>query len=470
MIFCISGWIFFYTTARVAKETLHHVSIRAESNPGLNLLSNSNLDYHDFFSDSWLLNKDTFLRLDTGRINIVEDACFVAIHEKGQINPTSRMFVDWTDFLVEHMSRWWVVLRTLDDPDPAMFRHTLAVFRTYLQTVAHREQQTTAKSPLHETIAIIAFSPFRSDYAPYEQEQKVRGRLLTAHSLAATISSLYTVGFGRIVVVGHAVGDKEHVDEAFRMLGAVFRKQQQRNHTTSSSQQIGDTELGYVRITEKSWVKTKDLDVNMPRGAIVGLQLALLGKFDEPHRDAEWLGTSLAASEWKYVYLTEPDTILHTKSWLLSSIQDGLDRGLSFFPHRLQPLPHESDLPHSRNDTQKKHVSKFNAGLFIPSHVHPFSKVESLNPSSGRDSCCDGGKSWVGRIDTSCGTNWWVCGFDDKIQQRELSSAEVLERHKRLVPYPLMRLEDGTGVVFGSSNYGRLCIPSKRHCQKGIGA
>jgi hypothetical protein len=345
------------------------------------------------------------------------------------------------------------------------------IFRTYLQNVAHRtREQTEAKSPLRETIAIIAFSTYRSEYTPYEKEQHVRGKPLTAHSLAATIASLYTVGFGRVVVVGHTMEDKEDVVEAFRILGAVFRKKQDRNATSSptSSYQIGDTELAYVRITDQSWIKTKALDVNMPRGAIIGLQLALMGRMSDPHQEVDWLGTTFAASEWKYVYLTEPDTILHTKPWVLPSIRDGLDRGLSFFPHRMQPLPHESDLPPSLNDTNRNHVSDFNAGLFIPSHVHPFSEVKSLNPSSGRNVCCDGGKSWAGRSEAfgSCGTNWWACGFDEKIQQTKLSNAEVLERHKRLVPYPLMRLQDGTGLVFGSTNQGRNCVPLNAKCPR----
>jgi hypothetical protein len=162
------------------------------------------------------------------------------------------------------------------------------------------------------------------------------------------------------------MGEKERVDESFRILGVVFRKKQDRNVTSSpsSSYQIGDAELAYVRITDKSWIKTKALDVNMPRGAILGLQLALMGRMSDPHQ------------------------VLHTKPWVLPSIRDGLDSGQSFFPHRLQPLPHESDLPPNRN-----HVSDFNAGLVIPSHVHPFSKVKPFNPSSGHNVCCDGGKS-----------------------------------------------------------------------------
>eukprot|EP00980_Cylindrotheca_fusiformis_P000224 scaffold52_cov183-Cylindrotheca_fusiformis.AAC.3 len=465
LVCMIADCFLFYAVVHMGK---YDSSCQEYSPEGLNLIRNSELDYHDFFSDSWLLNKDTFLNLDIERINTVEDACFVAIHKKGEVYPTSRMFVDWTDLMVEHMSKWWVMLRTLEDPDPGMFRQTLSILRTYLQRVAQiSDEETSQTSPLRGTIAIIAFSPYQSAFGKQaEKEKQVRGSILTSHSLAASIASLYKVGFGRVVVVGYALDDEEHVDRTFQLLGAVFRKTQPiqpSNAKVHSKHHIGDTDLAYVRIVDKSWVRTKDLEKNMPRGAVVGLQQALLGKMSDPLQVQDWLGTTYAASKWQYVYLTEPDTILHTKPWLLSSIRDGLDRGLSFFPHRLQPLPHESDLTSTRHNSTKSLVSEVNAGLFIPSHVYPFSNVTSLNPGNGKEFCCDAGKSWPGRNESllPCGTYWWACGFDDTIHQRNLSAADVLERHKRLINYPLMRLKDGTGVVFGSSNQGRSCKPSK---------
>jgi hypothetical protein len=349
-----------------------------------------------------------------------------------------------------------------------MFQETILVFRKYMQKVLE-EQQVTEKdssqsqneSALHQTIAMIAFAPYKSEFTPIQSEQKRRGRLLTVYSLSATLASLYRVGFGRVVVVGYDVADQAYVEESFRLLNFIFKTDSVGMNTTSSSSflRIHNTEFGFVRLQNETWIKTKFLDKNMPRGAIIGMRMALSGILRDTDQRKQWIGSDFSASYWKYFYLTEPDTILTTKLWLRSSIRDGLDHGLSFFPHRLQPLPHESDL----------HVSDFNAGLFLPSHVHPFSNVTTLNLRNGRgDFCCDGGSSWIGRSERfgPCGTNWFVCGFDENVVQKNMSEENVLERHKRIVPYSLMRLQDGTGIVFASSNQGRRCFPSKTPCKE----
>lgn len=396
----------------------------------LNLIPNKLLREHDYFSDSWLLTRENFLKLDRGRLGIVEDACFVAIGNRGKPYPTSKMFVDWTDFMVEHMSKWWNELGTLRDPDASMFDQTISFFRNYLQQVS----STDEKSPLHDTIGMVAFAPYKS---PIEN----RGHVLTVHALAATIASLYQVGFGRVVVTGYNDGDDRHVQECFRLVNSLYN--------------LETTELGYVRITNETWITTQYVKFNMPRAAVIGMQLALKGQAKDP---LDWLGTKHEHSYWKYVYLTEPDTILHTKPWLLSSIRDGLDRGLSFFPHRLQPLPHESDLPLDAN-TSRIVTSSTNAGRFVPNSVSPFSNVTVLDPI--HDFCCDDGQI---PNHEKCGTWFWTCGFDNRIQQKDLSEEEVLEKHKRLVNYPMMRLERGTGVVFGPTEHGRRCLPSKVPC------
>jgi hypothetical protein len=436
-----------FNAASVADDVEEEQTFNRTIQP-LNLIPNSQLREHDYFSDSWLLTHENFLQMETHRLGIVEDACFVAIGKGGQVYPTSKMFVDWTDFMVEHMSKWWNELGTLRDPDSSMFEKTISFFRNYLQKV----RAIPEKSPLHPTIAMVAF-------APYKSHHENRGHVLTVHSLAATIASLYQVGFGRVVVTGYNMGDQVYVEEAFRLLNAIFKDNDTANE--DAAYKIGNTELAYVRITNETWVKTQWVKFNMPRAAVIGMQLALTGQLEYPR---DWLGTTRESSYWKYVYLTEPDTILHTKPWLLSSIRDGLNRGLSLFPHRLQPLPHESDLPSLANSTSKeKLLSPTNAGRFIPGNVPPFSNVTVLDPSSGQDFCCDDGKT---PNHDNCGTWFWTCGFDNGIQQKDLSNEEVLEKHKRLVSYPMMRLERGTGIVFGPTEHGRRCHPSKVPCPR----
>jgi hypothetical protein len=447
--------------SRKPRSKLHQLSappkpLQSESIPqALHLIDNKELHLHDYFSDSWLLNKKNFLNMNIERIGIVEDACFEAVG-KHKPYPHSKMFVDWTDFLVEHMSKWWKILRILDDPDPSMFEHTIKILKKYCKQV----EAPIETSPLHDTISMISFAPYRGTIPQ-------RAELLTAHALAATIASMYKVGFGRVLVTGLKEGDEFFVHKAFQLLDSTFNhhpQQQQRNNQTATK--IGDTELAYVRMTNQTWISTKWVEVNIPRGSVVGMQLALSGEMKDPKETQKWLGSS--QQEWKYVYLTEPDTILHTKSGLLPLIRNGLENGLSFFPHRLQPLPHESDFPPSSEDANTPHVSDGNQNTYIPSHVYPFSNVATLG---SHDSCCDDGSTWIGRSEPFCqggrtpcgGSMWWSLGFNRN--QKDLTDEEILQQHERLVAYPMMRLGDGTGVVFASTNHGRRCLPSKTSCR-----
>jgi hypothetical protein len=189
------------------------------------------------------------------------------------------------------------------------------------------------------------------------------------------------------------------------------------------------------------------------------MQMALNGDFESPEETQAWLGTSHTKDYWKYFYLTEPDTILHTKSNLLDLIRKGLDEGLGFYPHRLQPLPHQSDLP--RN---KPSILEALTGRYVPSHeATPFANVTTLTK---RYSCCDDGPHWHGRMNDTrhkpCrGQQWWGCGL---LGERQDTPEKILRLQKRLLPYPLMRLEYGTRIVFLSTNQGRRCIPSTTPC------
>ncbi|KAL3934912.1 MAG: hypothetical protein SGBAC_009471, partial [Bacillariaceae sp.] len=318
------------------------------------------------------------MRLD--RIGIVEDACFEAIG-KGKPYARSKMFVDWTHFMVEHLSKWWKVLHILDDPDVSLFEHTIRRLESYWHRAM--ESAATTQSPLHQTIAMVAF-------APYHGKAPGRAEYLTALSLAATIASIHKVGFGRVVVTGMKADDEDHVRQAFQLLHNRAHRHKGALNVTQTK--IGPTELAYVQMTNESWTTTKWVKLNIPRGSVLGMQLALSGQM-EPDDAQKWVGSS--GTDWKYVYLTEPDTLLHTKAWLLPTIRDGLDSGLSFFPHRLQPLPHESDFPIVDKNGKKQHfASPVNEGRFLPGSLHPFSNVTTIQEDEDYSSCCDGGGAW----------------------------------------------------------------------------
>jgi hypothetical protein len=84
------------------------------------------------------------------------------------------------------------------------------------------------------------------------------------------------------------------------------------------------------------------------------------------------------------------------------------------------------------------------------------------------------GKGWPGRTKEfgerlmPCGSWWYMCGFKRKGIVKELQDAVILENNKRLLSYPMMKLRDGTGVVFASTEMGRRCIPSKTPCKNRI--
>jgi hypothetical protein len=256
--------------------------------------------------------------------------------------------------------------------------------------------------------------------------------------------------------------DEDFVRQAFQLLhNQAHRHNVALNATTAK---IGQTELAYVQMTNRSWTTTKWVKLNIPRGTVLGMQLALSGQMAS--EEEQWLGSS--GTDWKYVYLTEPDTLLHTKSWLLPMMKDGLDSGMSFFPHRIQPLPHESDFPMVNGSTKQKHyVSPVNEGHYLPGNLHPVSNVTALDEEY---SCCDGGGAWVGRLEPFCrgakepcgGSMWWSTSL--LMAPKDTTEEGLMQHYQKLVPYPMMRLEYGTRLVFASTNHGRRCFPSKTPC------
>ena len=227
------------------------------------------------------------------------------------------MFVDWTDFSVEHMSKWWRLLNITNDQDPNTFNAMIDVYNRYLQKVETTHalwssydhiHQSQGEPALKHAIGMISYQPIM------DASYKERGRKLAVSSLAGTIASLYQVGFGRIVVIGYREEDQTDVQNAFRIVDSTFRN----NNKGRTGEMVQNTELSYIRITRKEWVFTRHISVHVIRASIIGMQHALAKKLNSTETQ-EWLGTK-PPEYWKYVFLSEPDTILHTKPWLLVSL------------------------------------------------------------------------------------------------------------------------------------------------------
>ena len=107
------------------------------------------------------------------------------------------------------------------------------------------------------------------------------------------------------------------------------------------STSIGPMEVSFVRLS-KEQAKSKFIETNIPKGALQVLQEGFKGKLDH-NRTCDLFGTTTKPSHWQYIYLTEPDIILQTRPSVLPQLKQALDQGLILAPHRLQPIPHETD-------------------------------------------------------------------------------------------------------------------------------
>jgi hypothetical protein len=408
------------TTYKAPRKTRNTNTLNA--NRTMQFIPSNNLGKLDYFSATWIQPMSTFLKLDTNRIINVEMGVFRVWRENLD---RMRMTLDWMDFSVEHLSKYWKNAQVFFDP--VSYTFITSSLERYIQR-ANLNFSHELSPALQETIAVIAFQPYSSGHKPQEAKH------LTVLSLAATMASMIQVSFGRILVVGYEQGDAGFAQEAFSTLA-----NDNSIESTSNSAlmiQIGNTEVGYVS-SSKEEVASKITPINRVKGALAGLQHAIQGKM-EPSRLRVWLGVTHNASYWKYVYLTEPDTILQTRPSALVQIREALDNGLILAPHRLQPLPHESDLKGMKNKNK-----------FLPAKGK-FETVTALDPLDG-GVCCDelGGETRPFQKFERCGSFWWQCGFNSH------------RNHSRLEEYQLMRLESGTGIVcLAGSEHGRRCVPT----------
>ena len=388
------------------------------------------MDDKDLFSASWLQPISSFLKFDTSGKNLAttqagSNALFQSNREK------VKMTLDWLDFSVEHLSSWMEATETFKSDDNVAFHVILSKLYEYIKSVSIHESDTS----MIDTISVIAFEPWTSRTKPNVANQ------LSVASLAATIASLIQAGFGRVVVVGYNVQDEEYAEESFRLLLSLISNKDTSVKTTTAKQsfaKIERTELAYVRAATEDVISQKT-PINIVKGALTGLQKALTRQSMSTERQYEWLGTARNASSWKYVYLTEPDSILQTRPSSLPFLKEALDQGMILAPHRLQALPHEYDLAGMKN-THKR----------VPNFGN-FSTIQQLNPWKGAV-CCDeyskSHKPW--KQYPKCNSHWWQCGFNDQ------------QDHSRLEHYHLIRLTNpGMNLVTLAANHnGRRCITS----------
>jgi len=400
-----------------------------------------------------------------------EDAAFVAYWNK-RVN-LLRMTVDWLDFSVEHLSKWFKLLNVIGEGEDQVFQTLWTKLDQYVSNhnppshISKTQIQQPEQPLFQPTIAVIAFQAYDAGKQSAEKAHK-----LTLIALAATMESLRRAGFGRVVVVGLEASDAIVVQDTFRYLQRkVQTKTDNTNHPNNFDAPIGLQSIpggvvdmvGHMEVAfvqgSKEIAKAQWVSKNVPKATVIGLRhafqmadkapaLRLQNETDYIHT---WLGTRREPSYWKYVYLTEPDTILQMRHSSKPQIQQIIDAGKVMTPHRWQPIPHERDaqgstMPHA----------------YLPSDFAPIVDLQVHNDNAvPYDVCCD---AWKGHdtkpglppLFPDCGNFWYLCDFgQDKYQKPEA--------HQRLKPYGLIRMDGGTGIVtLAASESGRPCTPQKQ--------
>eukprot|EP00977_Amphora_coffeiformis_P029502 scaffold41132_cov298-Amphora_coffeaeformis.AAC.1 len=424
----------------------------------------------DAFSATFWQSKERFLRITLSPIQSVEEAVFEQLRERtpdGKVNRLDReirMTVDWLDFSVEHLSKWWRTMEYDKGPSPIAYHSIVHKLLSYIERIP--SQIPVVSDAMPKTVAVIAFAPYDSSLHPEW------GQALTVVNVAATVASLIRHGIGRVVVVGQdTTGNHENqalVQAAFRLVQSRrnpssplsdwekviprFVQEEERRLAAdisrgSSDMRIDQTSVAFANVsTTYSWIveetnQTKYMTL-VPKAALEHLHEALRGQSNDP---GVWLGYGKTPDDYRYVYLTEPDTILQTRPSAIESIRQQMDEGNFLTPHRLQPAPHKTDVPGYKDNRR-----------WIPNYGI-MSNITTL--FSDTDACCDDGLERPKDAFPKCDSNWWACGYT----RERLTEADRVAKHMRVHPYALIRLGDpGSDVVLhAATNHGRRCLPRK---------
>jgi hypothetical protein len=268
-----------------------------------------------------------------------------------------------------------------------------------------------------------------------------------------------------VVVVGYhrdAQDADEHwflVREAFDVLAEqaglrrqLTKEEKQAATETKSVRTVLGCELAYVTVT-KDHVLTpaiaaflREGEINLPRGALAGMQEALSG--NDPSWTHAWLGRpNISDQPFRDLYLTEPDTLLLTRPTTLPHLRRLLDEGLVLAPHRLQPLPYQGDVPDSTLNDTFISVDEWSA-VNRP--------IRTLDALHHHDACCDEQAKWYRpgsdpHLYGKCDDQWWRCGFSTHPGDH----SRVLDHYDLIVP------SHGIGVTtLAGTGHGRRCIPA----------
>jgi hypothetical protein len=388
----------------------------------------------DTYAAAWWMSRQRFNKVELTVVNL-ESASYDAIRNAGNGRDDVLMTADWLDYCVEHLSKWYKMIGTASG---------LALAENTYLTYVNRQRTTFAGSPpftiidsfMNTTIAVVPMGV--SDHT----SQPMQNVMVAA--LAATITSLLQHSVKRVVVVGHFKLDSKLTTKVFKLLSddRVPFNNKRKEPIPFQDFYIGSSQLAFVHTTN---VNSTFVVPNVPHGALKGLQEELRFEANPSHHTSphpnndttgRFLGQTFKATDFEYVYFTEPDQILHAR--LASNFGRQMNDNRVIIPHRLNPFPHPEDLV---NITLPEDMKS------LPTNHSP---AIYLDNSMEDDACCDYTDDYGKR---TCENFWWLCDY-----MSPNGSFSYFE------PFEFIKLSpQGTGIVtLAGSEHGRICRV-KRH-------
>lgn len=388
------------------------------------------------YSGMWWMNRDLFLNISTSQIDNLAGASWEAFHAVGSDKVV--LTRDWLDFSVEHITRAFQVVDHGDGQSFPQKKNILTRFIDQIETQWDGCHDTVTAS----TIAIIPIDAEAGDIGfPLQKLFADRPKFRTAtsalklYSLAASLLSLWKIGIPRVVVVGSTEDMPAIVRGAF----SLVQKSVVGSDRMSLSYQQGSSHPVYG-------------DDGLPlmvQHAIGLLQQAMRSEMDHDKK-IQWLGKN--PSQWKFVYFTEPDTILHTRGSALGPIGKRLQQGQVITAHRLEPILQKQIDIQDYQDRSNFVLSPFESTLGRMLH----------DLDSETAACCDGGNRRPGQTDfTYCGTRFACHVRLHPSTTLPQGTAPALTKRQHLISHPYLRLKQGLGVPLVSS-HARICLPAER--------
>lgn len=429
------------------------------------------------YAAAWWQSVDRFRSTPVHRIAWLEDAVWKAIREpnKGLDLYLTR---DWLDLSVEHLSKWWKTTRI--DRFNAGYQRLLSNLFEYVggwdsYRKQHESDKPQEENPWKSTISVVA-------YVPLSGREKRRMQPIDILVLGAQVISLLWHDAGRIVVVTDEVYmnyTATHIwpflvdllrNDPSAMYSSVNATDWSKHIMQNASQSsyvtnevtIGSTELTLVGVQSEHVVKRKTIKL-VPRAGLILLHDALFRHNATSEAQRRLVLGVHGGERWNYVYYTEQDSPLHTRTEILPDLKAVLDQGFILAPHRWTPVPHQNDF----DDTVL--ARDLSPGRYLPA-VGNWSHVTALDASDA--SCCDGGmRSRHGKLLYPKGNNfWYLDGFGRSLPD-DASPQEVArimaKRLERFSTYTLFRLKDGTGLTLAGAENARQCAwRPKRGCSR----